>query len=33
VVRFEGDRAREWWGTADLLGALRQLGAEVSSPE
>jgi predicted ester cyclase len=29
-VRFSKGRAVEWWGTADLLGALRQLGASVA---
>ena len=32
LVRFSGDRAVEWWGTADLLGALQQLGATISGP-
>ena len=32
LVRFSQDRAVEWWGIADLLGALRQLGATISSP-
>ena len=32
LVRFSQDRAVEWWGTADLLGALQQLGATVSGP-
>jgi steroid delta-isomerase-like uncharacterized protein len=32
LVRFSQDRAAEWWGTADLLGALQQLGATVSGP-
>lgn len=32
LVRFSGSLAVEWWGTADLLEALRQLGATVSSP-
>lgn len=27
LVRFSDGLAVEWWGTADLLGALRQLGA------
>ncbi len=27
VVRFEDGKAAEWWGTADLFGALAQLGA------
>ena len=29
IVRFSGSRIAEWWGTADLLGALQQLGAQV----
>jgi len=29
IVRFSGGRIAEWWGTADLLGALQQLGARV----
>jgi steroid delta-isomerase-like uncharacterized protein len=33
VVRFEGGRAEEWWGTANLLDVLQQLGAEVSVPD
>jgi steroid delta-isomerase-like uncharacterized protein len=33
IVRFSRDRAVEWWGTADLLGALQQLGATVSGPQ
>jgi steroid delta-isomerase-like uncharacterized protein len=32
-VRFEGGRAAEWWGTADLLGALQQVGATIAAPE
>jgi steroid delta-isomerase-like uncharacterized protein len=32
LVRFSQDRAVDWWGTADLLGALQQLGATVSGP-
>ena len=27
VVRFEDGKAAEWWGTADIFGALAQLGA------
>jgi steroid delta-isomerase-like uncharacterized protein len=27
IVRFEGEKAAEWWGTADIFGALAQLGA------
>jgi predicted ester cyclase len=33
LVRFSQDRAVEWWGTADLLGALQQMGATISGPE
>jgi predicted ester cyclase len=33
LVRFSGQRAVEWWGTADLLGALQQLGGSISGPE
>jgi steroid delta-isomerase-like uncharacterized protein len=29
-VRFEGGRAAEWWGTADVLGALHQVGATIT---
>jgi len=29
IMRFSDGRAVEWWGTADLYGALRQLGASV----
>ena len=32
IVRFRAGRAIEWWGTADLLGALTQLGARVTPP-
>jgi steroid delta-isomerase-like uncharacterized protein len=31
LVRFSQDRAVEWWGTADLLGVLQQLGATISA--
>ena len=33
VVRLSGGRIVEWWGTADLLGALEQLGARVVPPD
>ena len=33
IVRFAGGRAVDWWGTADLLGALHQIGATVSGPQ
>jgi steroid delta-isomerase-like uncharacterized protein len=32
VVRFSRGQAIEWWGTADLLGALQQIGATISEP-
>jgi steroid delta-isomerase-like uncharacterized protein len=32
LVRFSQGRAAEWWGTADLLGAIQQLGASVTPP-
>jgi steroid delta-isomerase-like uncharacterized protein len=28
IVRFENGKAAEWWGVADLLGALRQIGTQ-----
>jgi predicted ester cyclase len=31
-ARFRDGRIVEWWGTADLLGALLQIGAVVSAP-
>jgi steroid delta-isomerase-like uncharacterized protein len=31
LVRFSQDRAVEWWGTADLLKVLQQLGAPISA--
>jgi predicted ester cyclase len=33
LVRFSKGQAVEWWGTADILGALRQIGAEVVPPD
>ena len=27
IARFEGGKVAEWWGTADIFGALTQLGA------
>lgn len=32
LVRFAEERAVEWWGTADVPGVLRQLGATGSGP-
>lgn len=32
-TRFRNGRIVEWWGTADLLGALQQIGAVVSAPD
>ena len=33
IVRFADGRAIEWWGTADLFGALQQVGASVVPPQ
>jgi len=33
LVRFAEGLAVEWWGTADLLGALIQTGASIAPPE
>ncbi|HUS14363.1 MAG TPA: ester cyclase [Chloroflexia bacterium] len=32
IVRFEDGKAAEWWGVADLLGALQQIGAQATGP-
>jgi hypothetical protein len=32
IVRFDAGLAVEWWGTADLFGALTQLGGKVAAP-
>ena len=32
VLRFADGLASEWWGTADVFGALRQVGASVGPP-
>jgi len=32
VVRFSDELTAEWWGTADLLGALHQLDARILPP-
>jgi steroid delta-isomerase-like uncharacterized protein len=32
IARFEGDMVAEWWGTADIFGALAQLGAQLGAP-
>ena len=32
IVQFERHLATQWWGTADLLGALLQTGARVLPP-
>ena len=29
IVRFSGELIVEWWGTADLLGAVQQLDAQI----
>jgi steroid delta-isomerase-like uncharacterized protein len=31
-VRFANGRAAEWWGTADVFGALQQMGATIAPP-
>ena len=31
-ARFRDGKIVEWWGTADLLRALQQIGAVVSAP-
>jgi steroid delta-isomerase-like uncharacterized protein len=32
IVRFADGLATEWWGTADIFGALMQMGATVAPP-
>ena len=32
-ARFRNEKIVEWWGTADLLGALHQIGAGISWPD
>ena len=32
IVRFENGKTAEWWGVADLLGALLQTGARITPP-
>jgi steroid delta-isomerase-like uncharacterized protein len=32
-VRFARGRAAEWWGTADVFGALQQMSATIASPK
>ena len=32
IVRFRDRQIVEWWGAADLLGALQQLGAGITRP-
>lgn len=32
IVRFENGKTAEWWGVADLLGALLQVGARIEPP-
>jgi steroid delta-isomerase-like uncharacterized protein len=32
ILTFTDGVAREWWGTADVFGVLRQVGASVGSP-
>jgi steroid delta-isomerase-like uncharacterized protein len=33
IVRFADGLAAEWWGTADIFGALQQMGATVVRPD
>ena len=32
ILRFTEGLASEWWGTADIFGVLRQVGASVAPP-
>ena len=32
IVRFRNGKVVDWWGTADLLGVLQQIGASVAGP-
>ncbi len=32
IVRLSANRIVKWWGAADLLGALEQLGARITPP-
>ena len=32
IARFEGGKVAEWWGNADIFGALAQLGAPPAGP-
>jgi steroid delta-isomerase-like uncharacterized protein len=32
ILRFADGLAAEWWGTADIFGVLRQVGASVTPP-
>jgi len=32
ILEFVSGMATHWWGTADIYGALRQVGASVSPP-
>ncbi len=32
ILRFTDGLASEWWGTADVFGVLRQVGASVDPP-
>ena len=32
IVKFTDGLASDWWGTADVFGALRQVGAQVVKP-
>ena len=32
ILRFTDGLASDWWGTADVFGVLRQVGAQVAKP-
>jgi predicted ester cyclase len=32
ILKFSDGLATDWWGTADVFGVLRQVGASVASP-
>jgi predicted ester cyclase len=33
ILKFTDGLASDWWGTADIFGALRQVGAFIGPPE
>ena len=32
ILKFTDGLASDWWGTADVFGVLRQVGAQVAKP-